>query len=159
MWELSNQVWWMMMLQWHGVLQIYNFLDARNWTLRLHSYCDLVSSEFLIGTWKLTVWHCQWLLYPKKFLCNLCIHSLSYLWLLKAILMFPGVLLRPGETVKCNPGELCCHISQVCFMRFCNIWSFFTYLGWILSVYRSVVRPDCTAGWQGGWGCQSFCES
>ncbi|XP_039811281.1 histone deacetylase HDT2-like isoform X2 [Panicum virgatum] len=24
-----------------------------------------------------------------------------------------GVLLRPGETVKCNPGELCCHISQL----------------------------------------------
>ncbi|PUZ53377.1 hypothetical protein GQ55_5G047900 [Panicum hallii var. hallii] len=24
-----------------------------------------------------------------------------------------GVLVRPGETVKCNPGELYCHISQI----------------------------------------------
>jgi hypothetical protein len=99
--------------------------DACNWNLRLHSYHDLVffgdmiifffeydMIDVVTGSWQFV----QWLLCAeKKSLCNLCSYSLSYLWLLKDRL-FPGVLVRPGETVKCDPGDVYCHVSQVCFM-------------------------------------------
>ncbi|PWZ22851.1 Histone deacetylase HDT2 [Zea mays] len=36
------------------------------------------------------------------------VNGLSYLlWILK------GVVVRPGATVKCDPGEFWCHVSQI----------------------------------------------
>ncbi|KAF8755768.1 hypothetical protein HU200_011237 [Digitaria exilis] len=57
-------------------------------------------------------------------ICAPIVYLTYGLWLLKSTPLFPGVLVRPGEAVKCDPGELYCHISQVCFMRFCNNCSF-----------------------------------
>jgi hypothetical protein len=46
------------------------------------------------------------------------------LFLLKNVLIFPGVVVRPGETVKCDPGDSFCHISQVSFTSFSNDFPF-----------------------------------
>jgi hypothetical protein len=44
------------------------------------------------------------------------VNGLSYLlWILKGVLTFPGVVVRPGATMKCDPGEFWCHVSEVGF--------------------------------------------
>ena len=66
-------------------------------------------------------------------------------FLLKNVLLVPGVVVRPGETVKCDPGDFFCHISQVSFTSFCNDCAF-------LLVY---LRVDPIYLLFGCWNCNT----